>query len=206
MEDLIVLVADKNTEYILNAILQRVPQIENIKPFSYHIVIHYLRDPGIYNSCHEFLRPFYSKYKFAIVVFDKEGCGENKMNSREIEHLLENKLAENGWKDNAAVIVNDPEIENWVWVNSPHFLNAISWDKNYIDIQNWISRKGFTIKENFKPIRPKEALESVLKYTNTPRSSSIYFDIGSNASYKYCTDVSFRKLVSILKKWFQKEH
>ena len=40
MKDLIVLTADKNTEFLLRGLLPRIPEIERINPFSFDIFPH----------------------------------------------------------------------------------------------------------------------------------------------------------------------
>ncbi len=68
MTDLFVLVADKNMEFLLKGLLPRIPSIENTIEFSFEIVIHPLRDPGVYKNAHTFLKQYANLYKFCLVV------------------------------------------------------------------------------------------------------------------------------------------
>ena len=64
MNDLAVLVADKNTEA---ALLAR-PQALGIRPITAKIFVHPRRDPGCVNEAHLFLRPFVQEYRHAYYV------------------------------------------------------------------------------------------------------------------------------------------
>jgi hypothetical protein len=65
-------------------------------------------------EAHDFLRPFVRSYARALVVFDREGCGQEQRPRDELEQIVEQHLARNGWDDHAAAIAIDPELENWV--------------------------------------------------------------------------------------------
>ena len=79
---------------------------------------HPRRDSGCYNESHEFLRPFVRLYRFALVVFNREGSGREMMNRVEIERVVENRLSLSGWDERSATVVLDPELEIWVWSDS----------------------------------------------------------------------------------------
>jgi len=202
MNDLIILVADKNTQFLLKGLLPRISYIEKTRKFVYHIIIHIERDPGVYKSCHEVLRPLLSSYLYALVIMDKAGSGHENETREDIEAHLENNLNNNGWQDRAAAIVIDPELENWIWVKSKHLENAMTWSKHRDNLFSWAQANGFKFNKG-KPILPKEAFESALQIVNTPRSSSIYYEISASASYKSCQDPSFQKLIYTLKTWFK---
>ncbi|MFB3133348.1 MAG: hypothetical protein ACE10K_12585, partial [Rhodothermales bacterium] len=53
-----------------------------------------------------------------------------------------------------------------------------------------------------KPQRPKEAVEAVLRATDTPRSSSLYRQLAQKVSLNRCDDPAFLKLKSTLQEWF----
>lgn len=201
MKDLIILTADKNFEYLLKGLLPKVNKTENTIAFTFDIRIHQYRDAGVLNGAHDFLRPFCGMYKYALIIFDKDGCGRDTASSEQVEIEVENKLSINGWEDRAKAIVVDPEIENWMWVKPTHIQYAISWNFE-IDIYDWLHNEGLKDPNQSKPIRPKEALEAALKRNRTPRSSSIYLDLATKASYLRCIDPAFIKMTGLLKQWF----
>lgn len=147
------------------------------------------------------MRAFINQYEYALVIFDKDGCGRENLSKDELEIEVEKNLNINGWKDRNCAIVIEPELENWIWVNSIHVQNSISWEADE-NIYEWLGEKGFKQKNSPKPLNPKSSFELVLKHCNTPRSSSLYFEIATKASYKKCSDVAFVKMLSKLKEWF----
>ncbi len=114
MKDLIVLTADKNTEFLIKGLLPRMPKIEEIKDFKFDIFSHPYKDPGTFKGAHDFLRPFINDYSYSLVVFDHDGCGSESKSREELEKEVESRLDANGWKDRNGVAVIDPELENWV--------------------------------------------------------------------------------------------
>lgn len=201
MEDLIILVADKNTEFLLRGLLPRIPIIEGINGFDFKIIQHPGRDPGVYNFCDEFLRGFINQYNYSIVILDNEGSGQENITSDIIEQNIEDRLSKNGWDDRSIAVVINPELENWIWVNEFHLHQTINWNKRE-SVYRWLRTNGWMDEADLKPSQPKEAFESLLKITKTPRSSSIYLEVASSSSYKDCIDPSFIKLISTLQSWF----
>ena len=57
---------------------------------------------------------------------------------------------------------------------------------------------------DLKPGKPKEALEAALRLSKTPRSSAIYYEISSSASYRECIDPAFEKFINTIQQWFGK--
>ncbi len=203
MKDLIMLVADKNTEFLLKGLLPRLPRILNTKIFDFDVKIHPLRDSGLRKDSSEFLRPFIYQYRYAIVLFDYEGSGDHTSHTQLVEKI-ENELQINGWENKNAVIIIEPEIENWVWVNSPHLAQEMDWEDTET-LNNWLSEKGLKNQNDAKPPRPKEAFEDALKETGKPRSSAIYQNIAEKASFKGCIDTNFQKLKSTIINWFSEK-
>lgn len=202
MHDLVVLVPDRNTEAALRALLARTESIGIARP-SHTIYTHPERDPGCLRRAHEFLRPFARQYRFALVVFDHEGCGLESLSATTTENQVRSRLSENGWRDRAHAVVIEPELEAWVWSDSPHVARALGWpDGNMASLRRELGKTTFWAENAAKPNRPKETLEHVLRKTRTPRSSSIYVEIAANVSFTRCSDSSFQRLVRILKAWF----
>lgn len=201
MKDLVILVADKNMEFTLKGVLERIPAVENIKVFDFDIYTHPEHDPGIYQNSHEFLRMLRPNYNYCMAILDHEGSGQETKSRIEIENEIEHNLSINGWDDHCCAVVISPELENWMWINSVHLRNAIGWnqEKNIFD---WLIDEGFKSKEETKPARPKESLEAALRLSNTPRSSAIYYEISRKARYLDCTDASFNKFIDIIRRWF----
>ncbi|MFQ3580091.1 MAG: hypothetical protein SNJ71_08135 [Bacteroidales bacterium] len=202
MKDLIILTADKNTKFLLQGLLPRLPQVLGIKRIEYDIEVHPERDPGCRISSHEFLRPFVHDYHYSIVIFDYEGCGRQNEMPCTIENEIKNKLNDNGWDLRNNVFIINPEIENWVWIKSPHLSSAINFG-SIDELYKWLSENNLISENQTKPLRPKEVFEKALRKSKTPRSSSIYEKIAKQASFKNCTDNEFNKFINQMYEWFK---
>jgi hypothetical protein len=202
MMDLIVSVADSYQEQVMNALLPRVPRVSGTRPFSFQVIRNIENDSGSYTASHEFLRDYINQYSFALVLMDFEGTGVEHIKTRnEIETDVEHLLNINGWQDRNCVAVIEPEIENWIWVDSPHMQRAMGWDKAE-SLYNWARQNGKIQVDRTKPNRPKETFQEALRIIQTPTSSSIYKDIADHVTYRRCTDEAFIKVIDHLKAWF----
>lgn len=205
INDLIVLVADKNMAAVVFRVLTRW-QSMRIRETTSKIYVHPYRDAGVLSGAHEFLRPFLNHYSYAMVLFDREGCGD--FQSREaIEKMVEEHLNNSGWSSRCAVIVLDPELEIWVWSNSPHVAETLGWEQSELNL--WLEKNSFRPSVSQKPERPKEAMELALREKKIPRSSAIYAEIALKVSIERCSDNGFLKFKRILQQWFpllQKEN
>jgi hypothetical protein len=200
--DLVVLAADKSMESSIKGILER-PESIGIRPVGFNIYTHLHRDPGCLNKGHDFLRPFINTFHHALVILDREGCGkENRFKREELENDIEQRLNCSGWGDRAAAIVIDPELENWLWSDSPEVDMALGWKGKSPSLRDWLKDKKFLTGNSIKPTQPKEAVESALKIVNISRSSSIYYKIAQKVSLKRCQDPAFMKLKMKLIRWF----
>lgn len=201
MKDLVVLVADKNMDFLFRGLLPRIPTVENLKDFSFDILVHPHRDPGIFKQADNFLKPFAKNYSYALVVFDHNGCGHEHMTRENIEDIITQKLALSGWNNRSAVICIYPELENWLWVNETKIQKVISWEQK-TRLYDWLHQSNWKNSGDSKPTRPKEAFEAAIRLCKTPRSSSLYQSIACQASYRKCRDIAFHKMLSHMRKWF----
>jgi len=168
MKDCVFLVADKDMEFSIRGLLTRGESIE-ICDVSYDINVHPQHDPGCRTRGTELLRNFSNQYEQCFLVFDYEGSGENSLSAEDLEKQLEEQLVKFGWEtDTAHVLVINPELENWVWVQSQHLANLLELsDMN--SVKEWLEDEKFTLLENNKPERPKEAFEQRLEQIKMPR-------------------------------------
>jgi len=195
-KDLIALVADSNMEATLRGILER-PQALGIQPITFDIRVHPERDPGVYNEAHNFLRPFTDYYAYTLVMFDREGCGQRR-ETNQLRQEVQNRLNAAGWQRRSEVIVLDPELEIWVWSDSPHVASVLGLRTNELD--DVLRRFGSSPRG--KPNPPKEAMEEALRRSRIPRSSSLYYELAQKVSLHRCTDRSFIQLRQTLRQWF----
>ncbi|MDQ2694999.1 MAG: hypothetical protein M3Z21_06405 [Pseudomonadota bacterium] len=201
-KDLVVLVADKNMEQAVRALLEQRTASLGISRVSYDVFVHPQRDPGCLRHSEAFLRPFCAQYRFSLVMFDREGCGDDWADREELQRRVQATLAGAGWDDRTAVVVLEPELESWVWSDSLHVADALNWRHQTASLTDWLADQGFLESRHTKPVRPKEAVEAVLAHTRTPRSSAIYGKLARTVGLERCSDPAFVHFRSILRAWF----
>jgi hypothetical protein len=200
-QDLVLLVADKDTEMSLRGILARREAL-GIRTVRYSIYVHPEHDPGCRLRAHHFLRHFANGYDHALVVFDREGSGQDTATRDELDSDLEKRLNKSGWGHRAAVVVTDPELEAWVWSDSPHVDQVLGWAGRKPPLRQWLQERGFLQPGQVKPPRPKEAMLAALCDVRKPPSSSLFERLAQTVSFDRCTDDAFAKLSRTLKGWF----
>jgi hypothetical protein len=200
-KDLIVLVADRNIQATITSILNRHQAI-GIRQISFDVYTHLHRDPGCRLEAHSFLQPFFNKYAYSMVLFDRQGCGEEIKSREQLEADVEEKLKLHGWENRSSALVLDPELEIWVWNDSPHVSEVLGWVQGSASLRDWLIEKNYLIEHQTKPQLPKEAMEDILRNVRKPRSSSIYAQLAERVSFRRCIDPCFQKLSRTLREWF----
>lgn len=203
-KDLLLLTADKNMEHAVRGILARTHSLR-ICEISFDIQVHPQRDPGCLREGHTFLGEQIGRYRHAIVMLDREGCGKERAAREALEAELEERLHSTGWETRAAAIVLDPELEIWVWSDSPEVEQALGWAGKKPDLRSALVANELLEVDEVKPTEPKGALIYALRKAGKPRSSAIYYQIARNVGLKRCTDPAFKKLLELLRAWFPAE-
>jgi hypothetical protein len=181
---------------------KRVPALR-IRRISFDVYPHPKHDPGVFNDCHKFLRPFTRQYTHALVFFDRDGSGaEASLSREEIENKVCYRLTKAGWENRAEVVVLDPELEAWVWSDSSNVDRCLGWNNRLPRLQDWLVEKGLWREGSYKPMDPKEAVEAAIHEVRRHRSSTVYSDLARTVSFERCQDPAFLKFKSVLRKWF----
>jgi len=204
MKDLVVLVPDQDYEKAIEGLFSRYRAL-GIKALEFNVYRHTNRDAGCRTKCASFLRSFNEKYEYALVLFDLEGSGADNCSREDIEFVIETELSQNGWGERSAAIVVDPEIEAWVWSDSPEVDAVLNWHRCEPDIRSAIRvNTEYWADDTIKPQRPKEALRWALRNATIPKpfSSSIFNDLGRRVGINRCVDPAFGKLKLTLRNWF----
>jgi hypothetical protein len=199
LKDLVVLVADGTTQVAVKALLGR-PEALGIRSVTSLVLPHPERDPGCRLHGPEFLAPLARDFHHALLVFDYEGSGESAPAS-DLERRLTETLGKT-WSDRAAALVLEPELEVWLWSDSPHVDDVLGWRDRVPGLRDWLTARSFLEKGRPKPERPKEAVEAALREVRKPRSSSLYKQIAERVSFARCTEPSFLRFRKLLAAWF----
>lgn len=202
--DLVLLVSDKNMEWAVQGLLSR-PGALGIRPINSVIYVHPERDPGCLRNGHTFLESMSSRFAHAIVMFDHMGCGREQDNSEELEKEVRDHLVKTGWADRATAIVLSPELEVWIWSDSPEVDRCLGWSHKKPDLRTWLKEQGIWASQTPKPSDPKAATELSLRMARKPRSSTLYKQIAESVSLRRCNDAAFRRFLRILQSWFPME-
>jgi len=199
--DLVVLVADKDMEFAFRGIIEHKESLE-IRDISVEVYRHPEHDPGCLLRAHDFLRSFINQFRYAIVAFDRHGCGRGNTARTELEGEVELLLEQNGWPGHSAAIVIEPELENWVWSDSPHVAAKLGWKGRKPTLKQWLVEEQLLVSGATKPLQPKEAMQKALRHVRKPRSSSLFGQLAREMPVERCEDPAFQKLKTVLRKWF----
>jgi len=202
-KDMVVLVADNNMEHAIKGILGRHRSL-GIRTVNYDVFRHPEHDPGCLLRGHLFLQSInaVNEYQHALVMLDHDGSGRERISAHELEIEIENNLRNNGWRDRAAAIVIEPELEVWAWSDSPHVDTILGWGARSPSLRTVLRQEDFYRENAVKPEKPKEAFEYALRIAGKPRSSALYRHIAEKVSLDRCVDTSFTKLRTTLQTWF----
>lgn len=202
MKDLVLLVADTNSQFALKGALGRHEALE-IHPIEFEFRVHPGRDGGTRKSGPEMLALERRRFRHALLVLDFEGCGTNFSNATALEMDLDGRLSAN-WGEAAKSIVIEPEVDVWMWGADNAMEAVIEWPAGK-GVREWLCEKGFAFEANNKPTRPKEALEAALRIPDLPRSSALYQRIAEKISLRRCRDEAFIRLRKKLVDWFPRK-
>ena len=186
-------------QFALSGALPR-HQALGIRPITFDSDVHVGRDGGARTSGVEILELQRSGNSHALLVLDFEGCGSHLATAIEIEQELDAKLAVK-FGERAKSIVIEPECDIWMWGSDNSLAQAIGWELD-VGIRDWLGENGYAFDGSNKPLRPKEAIEAVLRVNRTARSSSLYKRITSHISLANCGDPAFVRLKQSLQIWF----
>jgi hypothetical protein len=133
-------------------------------------------------------------------MLDWEGSGAKSKSAIVLEQELDERLARS-WGTRAKAIVIEPEVDIWIWGSDNALSNALQWSGRQ-SIREWLANNAYTFDGNQKPVRPKEALDRLLRHLEQPRSSVLYERTTSKISLAKCVDEAFNRLKLTLQSWF----
>jgi len=199
MQDLLLVVPDKNTHFALRGALAR-PEALGTRTITHRFDVHPHRDSGVRITGAAMANLQRAQFSHALLIFDHEGCGDEGKTPGELEAELEGKLRP-VWDDAGRVVVIHPEVDVWLWGGDNTLAEVLRWPLSQ-GIRPWLTEREWKFDERGKPRRPKEAFEKLREVHGIPRSSSLYEEIASRLSLRRCADASFQRLREILCDWF----
>ena len=203
-KDLYVLVADLDMLQTMEMLLNHGESL-GIGAIDYDVARHLQRDPGCRVDASRYLRHRICHYRYALVMFDREGCGHDAAREA-IQEEVEKGLARNGWSNRSKAIVIDPELEAWVWSESRGVPEVLGWGADYVGLRNWLKSQDLWPGDCPKPPEPKKAMLAAMRHQRVKRSSrkfsALTTKIAVDGSLSNCQDPAFNELRDTLRRWF----
>jgi len=199
--DLLCVVADKNMEAAVSGVLDR-PQALGIRAIRSEVFVHPRRDPGCFHESAELVAGRRAEAQKALVVLDAAWSGAPADSGEELERLLEAEFQTRDLDEWARAVVIEPELEVWVFSDSPHVPQVLEWDGDTASLRQHIEEQGQWAPGVSKPHDPKAALEAVLRRARKPRSSALFRKLAAKVSLRQCEDRAFERFRSCLQEWF----
>lgn len=203
--DLVVLVPGKDEQTAINTLLSSRRPSLGIRRLDWKILVHPRHDPGCLLEAPEVLEPFVRRVRRGLVLFDHAGCERENASTEELEKDVRQRLSRAGWGDRADAIVIAPELEGWVWSDSPKVDEALGWQGQQPPLRDWLRDQGLWATDTPKPADPKKALEKALREVRIPRSSAVYGELAGKVSLSRCQDPAFARLRAVLRDWFAQD-
>lgn len=201
MIDLVCLVADKSMEAAVDAILRR-PQALGIRQIGFETVVHPQRDPGCFHAAPDLLLGYRDQAGHALVMLDRAWDGAPAGTGVELEKRLEESLRASGLGEWARAVVIDPELEVWVFSDSPHVASTLGCQSDMAALRDDLETRNLWPRAQAKPPDPKTAVEWALRRAKTPRSSSLFRELARTVSLDRCQDRAFMRFKEALGDWF----
>ena len=146
-----------------------------------------------------------ANYRYALVMFDKDGCGNDRASREKIQLAVEQELSRNGWHNRSKAIVLDPELESWVWNTSEEVARILGWKASYDDLKTWLREEDLWPSNASKPPNPKQAMKAALRKNRQPVSAALFGELAASVTLRRCADPAFVELRDTLRTWFPKE-
>jgi hypothetical protein len=149
------------------------------------------------------MRPFHNTHHKAVVVLDCEWDGSPGQAS--IRDTISRQLVESGWEPaRFAVIAIDPELEEWIWQDSPVLEKALR-HQGATTLREMLAARNLWPLGLAKPPEPKKVFDQIRQENRVKKSSSVFRHIAAEVLIAACIDPEFQRLVAILQTWFPAE-
>jgi hypothetical protein len=201
------MVADRDIEAMVTGFLQkeRADLRLGCAPFEFDPKLDLERaaadkDSGLYVRGAQHVLRRRQTHAHVVLMLDSEWDGSP--GAAAIDMKLREDLRKCGCSDNdSEVIVLEPEIEAWMWVDKLEVAREFGFESSE-ELRRWLTDEGFDLGANHKPLRPKEALHAALRAKRKARSSATFAAVAAKVSLSACQDPALLKLRATLQRWF----
>jgi hypothetical protein len=204
---LVFVVADSDIQAMVTGFLQkeRADLRLGCAPFEFDAKLDLERaaadkDSGLYMRGAQHVLRLRRTHAHVVVMLDADW--EGSPGATAIDQKLREDLRKCGCSnDDSEVIVLEPEIEAWMWVDKLEVAREFGFESSD-DLRSWLADAGFALGANQKPLRPKEALYAALRAKRKARSSATFAAVAAKVSLNTCQDPALLKLRATLQRWF----
>ncbi|MYA89911.1 MAG: hypothetical protein F4X97_15910 [Boseongicola sp. SB0662_bin_57] len=202
MKDLFVLAADADIEATMRDLLNRRRPALGIRDIKFTMIRHMHRDPGCRREAAKVASSYINDHECALVLFDKDGSGDEGTERQLIQNAVEEDLRRSGWENRSKAIVIEPELETWVWSASANVGKVLGWNEGTVELRKWLGEQGLWPDDNAKPPNPKSALERAMKRKNLSPNALTFKALAERVSLQNCQDPAFLEVRETLQGWF----
>ena len=157
-------------------------------------------DSGLNKRADALLSPFLHSHRKAVVALDCDWDGSP--GQAQIIHNVTTQLLQSGWRaEDVIVIAIDPELEQWIWQDSPVLAEELRMHAPH-GLKAVLTQRGLWPEEATKPPLPKDLFIQLRRENNVKLSSSVFKRIAARVPVGLCVDSEFRRLVAQLQAWF----
>ena len=153
--DLVALVPGKDERETIDGLLSKRGKSLGISEINCRILVHPTKRPWLLSRSPGNRQPFLRQAAHALVIFDHDGSGQEERDASDLVSDLQSRLSKGGWNDRAEVIVVEPELEVWVWSESPEVEKTLGWSGQSTNLRTWLASRGAWPVDKTKPPRPR---------------------------------------------------
>lgn len=210
MRDCVFFVADKTMQETFLGFLTREDRFEQLECGAFEFDPNQdlffaagQNDPGLFTRAGELLKPFTNTHRKLVVVLDCDW--DASPGQTVIIQQISEQLAASGWEDNQFIVIAiDPELEQWIWQDSPILADELR-HLGPVSLRSSLQARGLWPEGLLKPPTPKELFNQLRQENRVKKSSSIYKRIATAVPVAACQDNEFKRLVAQLQAWFPME-
>jgi hypothetical protein len=165
-------------------------------------------DQSLWKSAHEYLRPFQRVYERAVVIIDESF--DPSPGAQRIRADVKANMLSVGWEeDRFAVVVIEPMLESWLWMENDNVAKAFGVD-DYTALRDTLIAEGLWDPGQPKP-KATELKRALIRATKMggKKSGRIafsnVFEKVSSRALDNCTEPGFRLLRTKLQEWFPQQ-
>ena len=202
MKDLVCVVADRQIEATISALLDHRTHALGIRPITKEMLRHPEKDSGCYWRPTDLLRGYRNQVKRALIILDLDWDGAPAASGAELEFQIEDRLSREGMGGWAVPVVIEPELEAWVFSTSRNVDNVLGWQDRSPALREALETHGLWRPGEPKPADPKAALDWAVRKVGRRRDTPIYRELAQKVSIRRCRDRAFLRLGNLLRDWF----